>query len=142
MLGELREEEALALAQPLAAHGLLLSDVRRPRSIGVLPVVTDAAHVARYPLERLSADQEYDWVADAITPALAWVPGKGKAKQTHPFRFPLEHLADASEEHGRLRLAPGVPIRACRTPRARLHRSAHRRGGARRGPFAAGARLA
>ncbi len=51
--------------------------------------MTDAADVARYALERLSADQEYDGVADAITPALAWVPGKGKAKQTHPFRFPL-----------------------------------------------------
>ncbi len=44
----------------------------------------------RYPLERLFTDQDHDWVADAIAPVLAWVPGRSRAKASPPFRFPLE----------------------------------------------------
>jgi hypothetical protein len=44
-----------------------------------------------YALEQLYADQDRDWVIDAIPAVLAWVPGTSKAKSTQPFAFLVEH---------------------------------------------------
>ncbi|MEI9939254.1 MAG: hypothetical protein WDO69_18695 [Pseudomonadota bacterium] len=49
--------------------------------------------VAAYRLERLFVDQDRDLVHDTIAAALAWVPGKGKAKRQQPFRFEVEHIS-------------------------------------------------
>jgi hypothetical protein len=45
-----------------------------------------------YALEQLFRDQEYDWVADAVAPVLAWVPGQTRASRNQPFRFEVEHI--------------------------------------------------
>jgi hypothetical protein len=44
-----------------------------------------------YALEQLYLDQDRDWVIDAISAVLAWVPETSKARSRQPFRFAVEH---------------------------------------------------
>ncbi|MCP3135831.1 hypothetical protein [Pyxidicoccus xibeiensis] len=44
-----------------------------------------------YPLERLYAGQDFDWVVDTVPGVLAWVPGSAKQRHQQPFRFMVHH---------------------------------------------------
>lgn len=55
------------------------------------------ADSVEYPLERLYADQDYDWVVDSIPAVLAWAPGDVESDREPPFLFNVAYAPDAKQ---------------------------------------------
>ncbi|MCP3103747.1 hypothetical protein LZ198_33175 [Myxococcus sp. K15C18031901] len=64
-------------------------------------------HVMRvvdHPLERLYADQDFDWVVDTVPAVLAWVPAGARKRRRRPLRFTLHHQPASAPVSERLLL--------------------------------------
>jgi hypothetical protein len=69
------------------------------------------ADSVEYPLERLYADQDYDWVVDSIPAVLAWVPGDVESDREPPFLFNVAYAPDAKRRPRSVTLALGWDLK-------------------------------